>query len=361
MTWMIRGLGLFIVATAATVCAAEPLIAPGKKALPLPGESFQFDGHEAFVILPPEVKKPTPWVWYAPTLPGLPGKEEAWMIERFLESGVAIAGVDVGESFGSPDGRAVYERFHAYLVGEREFSGKPVLLARSRGGLMLYSWATENPQSVGAVAGIYPVCSLVSYPGVQRAAGAYQLTPEELEQSLAKHDPINRLEALARAKVPILHIHGDQDRVVPLEANSAELVRRYRAFGGPAEVEVIAGQGHNMWRGWFESGKLAEFIIAQARGNEASRGGKIKAGTRIERSGTLEGGLAAIGGETTGWRLTWKEGGRRGSLEVDMSAIKDAGALDGARVTVSGTVVVKHYVERGEVLILKAKKAIREE
>ena len=52
--------------------------------------------HAAFVISPAADRRrtPQPWVWYAPTLPGLPSKAEAWMFERFLAAGVAIAGVE---------------------------------------------------------------------------------------------------------------------------------------------------------------------------------------------------------------------------------------------------------------------------
>ena len=39
------------------------------------GEEFSVNGQRAFVILPPGRRsgQPQPWVWYAPTLPGLPG------------------------------------------------------------------------------------------------------------------------------------------------------------------------------------------------------------------------------------------------------------------------------------------------
>jgi hypothetical protein len=55
--------------------------------------------------------------------------------------------------------------------------------------------------------------------------------------------------------------------VVPLEKNSAELGKRYAELGGPVEIEVIAGQGHNLWKGWFQSEKLTDFVIARALGN----------------------------------------------------------------------------------------------
>ena len=60
------------------------------------------------------------------------------------------------------------------------------MLGRSRGGLMTLAWAVENADKVGGFAGIYPVCNLVSYPGVAKAAGAYELTAEELQTELAR-------------------------------------------------------------------------------------------------------------------------------------------------------------------------------
>jgi hypothetical protein len=240
-----------------------PKITVSQKKLPLSGESFQLNGLDAFVILPKSArnaKNEIPWVWYAPTLNGLPSDAEKWMFERFLELGIAIAGIDVGESFGSPTGRKKYSDFYNYLTTSRRFSEKPCLLARSRGGLMLYNWAAEHPQAVSGIAGIYPVCNLASYPGLDRACGAYELTAEQLRAELHKHNPIDRLAVLAKAQVPIFHLHGDKDDVVPLQDNSALVAERYRELGGEMELEVVAGQGHNMWPGWFQSQKLVAFV-----------------------------------------------------------------------------------------------------
>lgn len=52
-----------------------------EKELPLPGEVFMVAGQTGFLI-PAKSNALTqgkPWVWYAPTLKGLPGKEERWM------------------------------------------------------------------------------------------------------------------------------------------------------------------------------------------------------------------------------------------------------------------------------------------
>ena len=231
-------------------------------------EQFKVGSNEAFAIMPPAASRlegPTPWVWYAPTLSKRhPNRDEQWMLDRLHASGIALAGVDVGESYGSPQGVQVYQAFYQELTTKRGFAKKPVLLARSRGGLMLYSWAVANPESVGGIAGIYPVCNLASYPGIARAAPAFGLTPDQLKDSLTQHNPIENLKPLAKHRVPIFHIQGDSDKVVPHEANTGLLEKRYRALGGPIKVDLIEGQGHNMWRGWFESQSLTRFMIEQS-------------------------------------------------------------------------------------------------
>ena len=230
---------------------------------------FEITGHKAFVILPdiPTAnRKDVPWVFYAPTFDGrLPNaKDEGWMIKRFLAKGIAIAGVDIGESFGSPAGRLIYSALHQHLVTNLQFDTKTCLLARSRGGLMLYNWAADNPEKIRCIAGIYPVCDLRSYPGLNRASTAYEMTAGELSEALPKHNPIDRLAPLAKANVPIFHIHGDVDVVVPLEANSETVANRYRQLEGSIQLQIAPHQGHNMWRGFFECQPLVDFVITHA-------------------------------------------------------------------------------------------------
>jgi len=237
-----------------------------RKALPRPGTTLTVAGRTAFVIEPEERGAgPTPWVWYAPTLPRLPGPEEGWMFDRLLAAGIAIAGIDAGESYGSPAGNEAFDALHAHLVTRRGFAARPALLARSRGGLMLGSWAASNPARVAGLAGIYPVFDLRSYPGLERSASAHGLSPAELEQRLAERNPVDRLAPLAAAGVPLHLLHGDADRVVPLETNSGAVAARYQGLGGAVTLEVVPGGGHDMDRGWFESEALTDFLIERAR------------------------------------------------------------------------------------------------
>lgn len=237
------------------------------KKLPLEGEVVMIAGHTAFIIPGKAVEtgKPKPWVWYAPTLPNLPGPEERWMFENFRDAGIAVAGIDVGESYGSPEGRELFSQLHAEMSGKRGYSGRPVLLGRSRGGLMTLSWAADHPDKLAAFAGIYPVSNIASYPGVKKAAGAYGMNPDAFQSVLVSHNPIDRLAALAKSRIPLFAIHGDSDKVVPLQDNSALLKSRYEALGGSMRLIVPAGQGHNLWQGFFQCRELVEFVIAHAK------------------------------------------------------------------------------------------------
>ncbi|MBN1352300.1 prolyl oligopeptidase family serine peptidase [candidate division KSB1 bacterium] len=235
---------------------------PGKK------ETIEVQEHPAFLWTPlsETTANDVPWVWYAPVIwQKRPDDSMNWTFKKFLDAGIAVAGIDIGESHGSPQGRRIYSAFYRDLVQQRDFSPKACLLPRSRGGLMLYNWAAENAECVACVAGIYPVCDLMTYPGLKVAGEVYGIAEDDLAQQLAQHNPIYRIEPLAKAGVPIFHIHGDEDDLVPLEQNSAELARRYRKFGGEMQVLIAKKQGHSMWRGFFECGELVDFVLTHAR------------------------------------------------------------------------------------------------
>ena len=204
--------------------------------------------------------------------PGYPDSHEKWMHEQFLGAGVAVAGIDVGEAYGGPEGRRLFSELYRELTERRGFAIRPCLLGRSRGGLWVTSWAAENPDKVAGLAGIYPVFDLRTYPGLAKAAPLYDLTPAQLAAKLPELNPIERVAVLARHRVPALMIHGDLDKVVPLKENSAEFAARYRGAGAADSVTLIVakGQGHNFWEGFFHCRQLVDFAIDRARGR---RGG----------------------------------------------------------------------------------------
>ena len=77
--------------------------------------------------------------------------------------------------------------------------------------------------------------------------------------------PLN-LAPLAKAGAKILHLHGDEDTLVPTIANTTELARRYRELGGEAEIVLLKGmpatkRGHDGPE-LYESAPLLKFLLA---------------------------------------------------------------------------------------------------
>jgi pimeloyl-ACP methyl ester carboxylesterase len=237
--------------------------------LGIPAEGFEVAGRPAFVLLPEKAagSTPQPWIMYAPTLPDYPDKHERWMHERFVKAGVAVAGIDIGEAYGSPRGNAALSALYDHLVTTRDFARRPCLFGRSRGGLWVTSWAGANADKVAGIAGIYPVFDLRTYPGLDKAAPAYELSAEQLSQSVPRLNPIEQADSLAQAKVPAMFIHGLDDELVPFKENTAEFARRYKAARADKLVTVLAieGQGHNFWEGFFRCEELVDFAIARAK------------------------------------------------------------------------------------------------
>mgnify|MGYP000071078333 FL=1 len=211
---------------------------------------------------------PLPWVWHAPN--GL-DPSHSWLVGRLLREGVAVAVVNVGESQGNPAGRATFTAFYETLTNRHGLAKRAVLLPQSRGGLMHYNWAAEYPECVAAIGGIYTVCDLRSYPGMDRAAAAYGMSKDELEAVLTQHNPIDRLAPLVKAGVEVFHVHGDKDGTVPVERNAGELVRRYKALGGKAELLVVPGKGHEVLPEFFRCRELADFLTSRAKAGAHSR------------------------------------------------------------------------------------------
>ena len=229
-------------------------------------------GRFAYLIEPTVRRDPANrWVWIFPFEHALASPNgdisHEFYINQLLAAGFCVAGIDVGVSCGSPQAAERCEEFHKLLVDRHGLNPRARLLAQSNGGLIAYAWAYRHPQSVDRIAGIYPATNLRTWPGVQNlvlypASGlGFGLPQQELAGRLAEFNPIENLAPLARAKVKVLHLHGDHDKLVPLEANSMELIRRYKSLGGSAELIVMKGLSHG-GAPFFGSQQLAAYLLA---------------------------------------------------------------------------------------------------
>ena len=116
------------------------------------------------------------------------------------------------------------------------------------------NWAARHPDRVACIYNDAPVCDFKSWPlgrgsgkgspkDWQRCLEAYGFTEDE---ALAyKLNPVDNLAPLAAAKIPLLHVCGDADDVVPFAENTKLVEERYQALGGPITVIVKPGVGHH--------------------------------------------------------------------------------------------------------------------
>jgi predicted esterase len=273
-----RNLNLVCVLSLSLLLLAQ--VASADDALPKTAETFEVQGHKAFLYAAPKPAQGKPWVWYAPTLRGVSLVQRKAYFESFLRAGVSIAGVDLGEVRGArvsiagvdlgevrgaPASTEKFTHFHDEMV-KRGWSSKPILLGQSRGGLMMLAWAMRHPEKTRAFVGIYPVCNLAGWPMKNKPVtlADYGLTEEAFRARLAEFNPLDNLKGLLARKVPLFVVHGDADAVVPYDDNTRILKERYEAGGGPIAVKVIAGEGHKESPSFFECRELIDFVLKQA-------------------------------------------------------------------------------------------------
>ena len=194
------------------------------------------------VVVSNEIADGKPWVWRARFFGHQPQTDIA-----LLEEGFHIAYVNVAGLYGSSEAVARWNAFYEYLTTIHGFAKKPALEGMSRGGLITYNWASENPEKVACIYADAPVCNIKSWPGTgekgKKMLKAYGFTPEQAEAF--RGNPVDNLNPLANAKVPLLHVVGDADTVVPVSENTAVMESRYKALGGSIQVIHKPGIGHH--------------------------------------------------------------------------------------------------------------------
>ncbi len=210
---------------------------------------FTLDQRECFLVPPRNPAPGMPWIWRARFFDAWPNVDLA-----LLERGFHLVYIDVANLYGCPRAVSLWDNFYAYLVETHKLAPKAVLEGMSRGGLIVYNWAASNPDKVACIYADAPVCDIRSWPG---GKGKGSGSPENWEKCLAAYglneeeamsfasNPIDRLEPLARANIPLLHVCGNADEVVPISENTGIVEERYRKLGGRIKVIIKPGCGHH--------------------------------------------------------------------------------------------------------------------
>lgn len=222
-------------------------------------------GCKGCVVQPKKSLPGQPWVWRTMFWDAFPAADLA-----LLEAGFHVAFIDVGNTFGCPDAMKNFDVFYDTMTRQYELSAKPALEGLSRGGLYAYRWAYVNTGKVGCIYGDAPVCDMKSWPGGkgkgvcspadwQAAIRAYHFTDEQQMMEF-KGNPIDILQPIAAAHIPIIHVCGDADKDVP-ESENTDIVReRYMALGGDFALIVKEGCDHHP-HGLKDPTPIVNFIV----------------------------------------------------------------------------------------------------
>lgn len=210
---------------------------------------FTVDGRDGLVVVPETAADGNPWVWRAEFFDAFAMADMA-----MLRKGWHLAYYNVSNMYGCPEAVMLMRGFHGFVEAQFNLSKKTVLFGFSRGGLYAFNYAVQYPDKVAALYLDAPVLDIRSWPGgmgVGKGSGyewgqcleCYGLTEESLKYF--KGNPIDKIEQVSKASIPIIIVAGNNDSVVPFDENSAILARRYSESGEKIKVIVKQGAEHH--------------------------------------------------------------------------------------------------------------------
>lgn len=213
-------------------------------------ENFQVGERKAFLIVPKQAATGKPWIWRTEFFGHEPQGDKA-----LVGKGFHVAYIDVQNLYGAPKALDAMDAMYAHVTDKFQLSKKVVLEGFSRGGLFALNWAARHPDRVACIYNDAPVCDFKSWPG---GRGKGKGSPADWERMKAaygfasdaealgyKLNPVDNLAPLAKAGIPILHICGADDEVVPMEENSLLVEKRYKELGGSFTLISKPNCGHH--------------------------------------------------------------------------------------------------------------------
>lgn len=213
------------------------------------GYKYNHEGVEYYIVKPHKPAKGNPWIWRARFW----GHEPQTDISM-LEQGFYLTYCDVADLYGSDKAVKRWNIFYK-LATKAGLNKKVVLEGMSRGGLIVYNWAARNTSKVACIYADAPVMDITSWP---MGKGASEGSLTDSEQMMAaygfksqedalrwKGNPIDHAAVLAKAQIPILHVVGDADVVVPVKENTDVFAKRLSEKGYKLNIIHKPGIGHH--------------------------------------------------------------------------------------------------------------------
>jgi len=197
--------------------------------------NFTFEGCNAWLVEPKYPAGDGRWSWCTVW-------PEAFVkrvgIIDLLEHGFYHVHIDAFAYKASPKGVDIMHRFQEKLVA-MGLAPKANLIGMSWGGYFSLRYTETYPDCVAAIYLDAPVCNsadpaVVNHPEHRARLDAimenYGMTYEEL--SVSKLNPLNNVEAIANAKIPILAAIGLCDLSVDHETNFDLFEQKFIQLGG---------------------------------------------------------------------------------------------------------------------------------
>ena len=241
------------------------------------GFDFNYQGMACKIVMPEEPAEGRPWIWRARFWGHEPQLDLA-----LLAQGYHVMYCDVANLYGNPEAVRRWNVFYQFMQ-KLEFSEKVVLEGMSRGGLIIYNWAAENPEKVAAIYADAPVLDGTSWPGGsglwvrdsglgirdslkgkgspadwERFLKAFELKEGEIAQARLV-SPISKAKQIAEAGIPLIHVIGEADDVVPPSENTDLFEKEILRYGGKIKVIRKPGIGHHP-HSLEDPGPILEFI-----------------------------------------------------------------------------------------------------
>ena len=204
-------------------------------------------GHNAWMTRPKQAAPGNPWLWRA-RFPGYHNEPDAELLKR----GFAIAYVDTADLFGGPEAMRIWDIFYKHLTSAYQLNPRAALYGVSRGGLFIYGFATRWPERVATVYGDTPVMNFASWPSGHNGQGQYSAPhwtmlkkcygfASDEEAFDSDRMPLRRADILAQAHLPLLHIVGPTDKIVPPDFNTSPFAESFRNLGGEMQIIISGG------------------------------------------------------------------------------------------------------------------------
>lgn len=229
---------------------------------------FLFHGQHAWVVCPKTVVPERPWSWCMMFPDAFP---QRCCAPQLLKAGFHHVYLNVGNTFGCPKAIEQLAAFQKELM-RRGLARKASLIGISRGGLYALRYANEYPDNVRVIYGDNPVCDFKSWPG---GKGTGKGSPRdwlscmklygfktESEAMLYSGNPVDSLLRLVNHNIAMIHVIGEQDKVVPPSENALLVEARYKKLGGTIVVIKDKEKGHHP-HGLEDPSPVVNFIVQQ--------------------------------------------------------------------------------------------------